>query len=92
MEKNSNKVKRFFKWLVLTNLGRMLVAFLWVITFIGIDKGFEPDNHWAFWVSLVGQIYFCGFILIAIVFAWIINPIREYKEMKKIKEDMKNGL
>lgn len=82
-----SKVGFFFKWLVLTNLGRILLAFLWILTFMGLDSLLwnYADNYggWLMWVGMAGVVYLVGFTLVAIVYGWIINPIRDWKERKK---------
>lgn len=85
-----SKLKRFFKWLVLTNLGRIFLASLWTIFFIILDnllwKYSNNYNGWLIWFIMIGITYLTGVTLVMIAYAWIINPIRDWKEKKK-KQD-----
>ena len=65
------------------NVAYMFLAFLWMILWIGISNWFEAN--WAFWVGMLGAAYLVGITLVMIVYAWIINPIREWKDRKKLK-------
>jgi len=86
----TNKTKDFFKWLILTNLGRVILSFTWLLSFLTVDRILEYnsenyDTSWAFWVAMIGVTYLIGFIMVAIVYAWVINPINDYKSRKKNK-------
>lgn len=71
------------KWLVSTKLGWLIISFLWIGTFMIIDDNIE--SNWAFWVAIPGFLYIIGLFLVLITYAWIINPIRDYKENKKLR-------
>ena len=62
-----------------------MISFVWACTFTAIDNNVEGD--WAFWVSVPALLYMFGLVLVMIAYAWVINPIREYKENKKIREE-----
>lgn len=95
MEKLIDIIKLIPKWLVLTNIGRMVLAFVWFLIFWRIDARLSYNNSyngWAFWLYLIGVAYWLVFILILLIFAWIINPIKEHKEMKEAKEEYEQSL
>lgn len=80
-----NKIKNVLFWLTHTKLGWFLISFAWGATFQIIDS--FQESSWAFWVSLLGWAYVVGLMLVLIAYAWVINPIRERKESKKMKEE-----
>lgn len=95
MEKILNNFKLISKWLVLTNIGRMVLAFVWFLIFWRIDARLSHTNlynGWAFWLYLISITYWLVFILILLIFAWIINPIKEHMEMKETKEEYEQSL
>lgn len=78
------KIKSFLKWLIMTKLGWLLISFIWSGVFMIIDDNIQ--GNWAFWVAIPGLLYIIGLTLVGITYAWIINPIRDYKESKKYKQ------
>ncbi len=79
-------MKNALRWLVSTKLGWFIISFLWTALFIGIDSNVE--GNWAFWLAMPGVAYMLGLTLVLIAYAWVINPIREYKENKKFKNKL----
>jgi len=77
------KILNALKWLISTKLGWLIISFLWIGTFMIIDDNIE--SGWAFWVAMPGFAYMIGLFLVLISYAWVINPIREYKENKKLR-------
>ncbi len=77
-------IKRSFKWLTHTKLGWLIISIIWFGIFTIIDNNIESD--WAFWVSMPAAAYVVGLTLTMITYAWIINPIRMYKENKKFRK------
>lgn len=78
-----DKIKNTLFWATHTKLGWFLISFVWLAIFMIIDDNIEGD--WAYWVAMPGIAYMFGLILVAIAYAWVINPIREYRENKKRK-------
>lgn len=76
------------KWLVTTKLGWLILSFVWIAIFLIIDDNIE--SNWAFWTALPGFAYIVGLFLVMVAYAWVINPIREYKENKKLRDENKN--
>jgi len=87
MKKFWAKIKEVASYMVLTNLGRIGLAFIWILIFLSINS--VVDGVWAFWTAMVGVAYLVGFTLVAIVFAWIINPIRDRKRRKELERQKK---
>lgn len=83
MNKIGKNIKKFLKWTVITKAGWALISFLWVCIWLAVDN-YIPEN-WAYWVALPGIAYLAILALTLIVFAWIINPIRELKKRKNKK-------
>lgn len=78
-----DKIKRFLFWTTHTKLGWFLISFVWTAIFMTIDSNISGD--WAYWVAIPGIVYMFGLTLVAIAYAWVINPLREYRENKKRK-------
>lgn len=68
-------------WLVLTNIGRYALFFaLILIGFYFADNSTSDSWYQIFsWIGWIGVAGISVQLLIFIVFAWIINPIREKK-------------
>jgi uncharacterized membrane protein len=80
-------MKDKLKWLVKTKMGWMLISIVWFIVFRIIDTNIESD--WAFWVSMPAAAYLVGLFLVMMAYAFVINPIRDYKEKEKFKNNLK---
>lgn len=81
------KIKEILFWLTNTKLGWLIISFGWLGLFMGIDDIIQSD--WAFWVAMPALIYIVGLTLVMIVYGWIINPIKNYQERKKMREQNK---
>lgn len=84
-------VKRMMSQIFLTNIGRILLSALLLVigAFMAPDGaigmyiyGHDEGIFWN-WVMIIGVVGLLIHVLIAIVYAWIINPIKLYKENKK---------
>lgn len=80
-------MKKALKWLISTKLGWLIISFLWIGIFMIINDNIE--SNWAFWVALPGFIYIGGLFLVMMAYACVINPIREYRETKRLREEFK---
>ena len=78
------KIKNALFWMTHTKLGWLLISFGWLALFMYINDNVE--GSWAFWVATPALAYIVGLTLVMIAYAWVINPIREYKENKKLRE------
>lgn len=69
------------EWIVLTNIGRILLAFIMGNIFLAINN--HTNNELVSTISFYGIWLMFGFIglftVVAIVFAWIINPFKTNK-------------
>jgi ABC-type uncharacterized transport system permease subunit len=81
----NKKLERWLLQIFATKIGWLGISLLGMITFGALSNVYE----WAeigLYISLIWPVVFT---LIAIAYAWVINPIREYKENKKFKEQNK---
>ena len=75
----NKKLEKLLLQIFTTKIGWLGISLLGLIVF-GILSNFY---EWALIPMYVSLIWPVIFTLIAIVYAWIINPIRDYKENKK---------
>lgn len=69
-------MKQFFLQLFATKIGWLLISIILIITF-GIL------SNWYYWAQFalgISCIYPLGLCLVMIAYAWIINPIREWRK------------
>ena len=78
-----DKIKNSLFWATHTKLGWFLISFVWSATFMIVDNNISGD--WAYWTAMPGIAYMFGLTLVGIAYAWVINPLREYRENKKRK-------
>lgn len=76
-------LKSIGSFLIGSKFGWVILAFIWAAIFFMIDNLVEGD--WAYYTGMLGIVFNFILTIIFIIFAWIINPIREYKERKKNK-------
>lgn len=76
-----DKLRQFAAQMFMTKLGWMINSFIWLIIWTAVYN--NVDGEWPFWVMLPALVYLVGITLVFIVFAWIINPIRDWKARKK---------
>jgi len=84
------KVKENFKALYGTNIGRLILGVVLVI--IGaimspngsIGQYVHYKNETTVWdvIMYTGCVYIIGSIIIWVIYAWIINPIRNFKNKR----------
>lgn len=82
------KNKKLEHWLLqifATKIGWLGISILGLIVFGLLSNLYE----WAYTGMLISLIWPFTFTIIAIVYAWIINPIRAYNENKKLKQNNK---
>ena len=75
------------RWLVKTKMGWLIISAIWFAVFRIIDSNIESD--WAWWVSMPAAVYLVGLFLVMMAYAWVINPLREYKNKEKFKDNLK---
>lgn len=81
------KILNVLKWLVCTKLGWLILSFLWIGVFMIINDNVE--SVWPFWVAVPGFLYIIGLFLVMIAYAWVINPLRERRETKRMRDEAK---
>ena len=71
-----------------TKLGWMYISMFLLVVFtcLSTHSGFIDGYEFFDYALLAPLGYLVGLALIMIVYAWIINPIRERREMKKERE------
>ena len=92
MNKILNILKKTAQFIFLTNIGRILLLFALAPTFLFLSEAVASATlsvvlYYAF-MACIGALLV--YTVVFIVFAWIINPIREYKSNKKLQEELKN--
>ena len=84
-----SKITTALKYVVFTHLGRLITLMLLAPLFNYLSDVAKSDTTgYVFYIAFlvcVGALLL--YALVFIVFAWIINPIREYRETKKIREE-----
>lgn len=69
------KIKKFFMWIVMTNLGRIIFSFLLGSLFLGLFNYYF--NNIFIILSLIFFAILAGHVLVFFAFAWVINPVRD---------------
>ena len=78
-------VGKFFQRLVFTWTYKIIVGIILVVLGAVLINQTEPGSFWDAIVSTmygIGLITICGITSIFIIYAWIINPIRNLKKKK----------
>lgn len=77
------KVKTFFKSIWETKIGKLIASFVLAVI------SFALSDLWDFmyWVGCIFMLYPLGLFCVMVAYAWVINPIREWKENKKAREE-----
>lgn len=74
---------RWFAQIFRTNMGRLVFSFMWASAWMGVYNNVESE--WPFWVAMVGIVHILVLFLIMMAYAWVINPLRDYRERKNRK-------
>lgn len=82
----NDKTRYWLLQIFATKIGWLAISLLSAITFGILGNYYE----WAETAMFISFIYPVVLTLIMIVYAWIINPIRSYKDTKAMKEKFKN--
>jgi formate/nitrite transporter FocA (FNT family) len=77
-----NKMKKWFLQIFATKIGLLAVSVVLIIVFGILGDKYE----WAETAMMFSWLYPIGLTLVMMVYAWIINPIRDYKERKQNKK------
>lgn len=79
------KFKNILVQIFCTKIGWLIVCFLLALIFGLLSNYYD----WAEIVMYICMVYPFVLALVAIAYGWIINPIRDYKNDKKIREQYK---
>lgn len=82
----NDKTRHWLLQIFATKIGWLAISVLSAITFGILGNYYE----WAAIAVYISFVYPVVLTLIMIVYAWFINPIREYKKNKAIREKLKN--
>jgi hypothetical protein len=79
--------KKFFMWLALTNLGRIIGSFLLGTTFFALsnktyEMGKDTLSNVFLYTAITFGVILMGHFLVFMAYAWVINPIRDYCSYK----------
>ena len=94
MKEFKETMKKTLQQMFLTHIGRMIVgALLFFVGLIMAREGgaigelirdpYKQGIDWWLWIGRAGIALLLGETLIMMVYAWIINPIRERRNKKK---------
>jgi uncharacterized membrane protein len=81
----NDKTRHWLLQIFATKIGWLVISALSAITFGILGNYYE----WAAIAMYISFVYPVVLFLIMMVYAWIINPIRDYKESKALKEKYK---
>jgi hypothetical protein len=81
MEKIKSLLKGQWEWIKYTKLGKLIYSLVLAFGCFGLA------NIWdfMFYVGWVFMLYPLGLFCVMMAYAWVINPIRDWKETKKLK-------
>lgn len=74
-----DKIKHSLLQIFATKMGLLIVSFVLILIFGILGNKYE----WAATVMKICWLYPIGLALVMIVYAWVINPIRDYKAKNK---------
>lgn len=80
-----DNLPKWAKQIFCTKLGLLLVAGVWTMIFWGIYFNIESAGEIFFYTGLLGVAYLVIMLGIMLVYAWIINPIKQRKKNSKSK-------
>lgn len=78
----NNKLKKWLLQIFATKIGWLALTLLSAVLFGVLSNWFD----WAQLPVFICLIYPFGLTIILIVYAWIINPIKDWKQNKKFKK------
>lgn len=86
-----NKVKEILKkgwnYVYETKIGKLIASLL----LTGICLGLSEIWDFMYYVAMIFMIYPLGLTLVMIAYAWVINPMRDWKESQKAKKMAQNA-
>lgn len=76
-------IKNTLSWLFTTKLAGLAVSFFFMFIFAFLSKYYD----WANIMVYICWVYPIGLALVMFAYGWVINPLRDYKERKKKREN-----
>lgn len=83
------KLKNILVQIFCTKIGWLLLTIVLAVVFGVIAQ--NTDYEWCAYAMYICFLYPVGLTIVMIVYAWIINPLRDYRENKKLMEQNKNN-
>lgn len=83
MEKIKSLLKGQWEWIKYTKLGKLIYSLVLAFSCFGLANVWD----FMFYVGCVFMIYPLGLFCVMMAYAWVINPIRDWKETKKMREE-----
>jgi membrane protein YdbS with pleckstrin-like domain len=84
-----NRLRQILTQIFCTKIGWLFLTLALAVVFGVIAD--RTDCNWCSIAMYICFIYPVVLTLIMLVYAWIINPLRDYRENKKLKEQNKNN-
>lgn len=80
-------IKNILSWLIHSKIGWVVLGFIFAAIFLISSNYVENETFYnvLYYAGMSCIAFIAVMTLIFIVFAWVINPIREYKERKEFK-------
>lgn len=75
------------KWLFTTKLGWLIISFIWTALSIVVDN--NVDSYLGVYMMIPSLGYILVITLVAIAYAWVINPMKERVETRRKNEASK---
>ncbi len=72
------------KWAFTTKMGLTVSSVCWILLWAIIYR--ITDAEWTYNMMVPGIFFIIGIVLLMIVHAWVINPIRRFINKRKNKE------
>ena len=88
MSKIMNFLDKVWEYVAYTKIGKLIASLILAISSFALANVLDS----MYYVGLVFMIYPVGLFCVMMAYAWVINPIRDWKETKKMKEDYKKEL
>jgi hypothetical protein len=80
-----NFLDKVWEYVAYTKIGKLIASLILAFSSFALANVLDS----MFYVGLVFMIYPIGLFCVMMAYAWVINPIRDWKETKKMKEEYK---
>jgi len=82
---------RVFAQIFRTKIGLAGFSFVWMSLWFGIYGSSANTAEWPMWMAMPGLAYLVGLTLVMMAYGWVINPLRDWRERKKRREEYENN-